>query len=133
MIFILLFILFAKQICLMSEQRMEDASPEPCTRQQRPSTVQQFLEEEATEERTTNENEQMSLQEANPLLQIAKPLKPNKKGKFELNATRLFLTYPQCNTPREVALMRLKEHFQDNLKGYLIAQELHKGEASLFK
>ena len=58
--------------------------------------------------------------------------KCNKKGRFELNATRLFLTYPQTDTPKEVALMRVKEHFKDNLKGYLIAQELHKGEASLF-
>lgn len=113
----------------MSEQRMEDASPEPCTRQQPPSIVQQFLVEEVTEER----NEPRVIPEQATVLEIAKPPKLNKKGKFELNATRLFLTYPQTNTPREVALMRLKEHFKDNLKGYLIAQEQHKGEASLFK
>lgn len=104
----------------MSEERMEDASPEPCTRQQPRSTVQQFLEEEATESETS--------ELTNSHLEIAKPCKA--KG-FALKGTRLFLTYPQCLTTKEEALMRVKEHFKDNLKGYLIAQELHKGEASL--
>lgn len=45
---------------------------------------------------------------------------------LRLQATRLFLTYPQNNTTKEVAMERLKEMFKDNLKGALIAQEQHK-------
>jgi len=55
---------------------------------------------------------------------LKKP-KPQKKTK-QFQGQRWFLTYPQNNTPKEIAMERLKERFKDNLKGVLIAQESHK-------
>ena len=50
---------------------------------------------------------------------------------LRLQATRFFLTFPKNDTTKEVAMERLKEMFKDNLKGALICQEKHQGEASL--
>lgn len=50
---------------------------------------------------------------------------------LRLQATRLFLTFPKNDTTKEVAMERVKEMFKDNLKGALICQEKHQGEASL--
>ena len=55
-----------------------------------------------------------------------------QEGQIRVECNEAVPDIPQTDTPKEVALMRVKEHFKDNLKGYLIAQELHKGEASLF-
>lgn len=47
--------------------------------------------------------------------------------KFRLQAKQLFLTYPQNNTPKEVALERLLTSNKNlDIKGVLIAQEQHK-------
>lgn len=50
---------------------------------------------------------------------------------LRLRGTRYFLTFPKNDTTKEVAMERLKEMFKDNLKGALICQEKHQGEASL--
>ena len=55
-----------------------------------------------------------------------------KPKQLRLQATRFFLTFPKNDTTKEVAMERLKEMFKDNLKGALICQEKHQGEASLF-
>ena len=49
----------------------------------------------------------------------------------EVASNRLFLTFPKNDTTKEVAMERVKEMFKDNLKGALICQEKHQGEASL--
>ena len=64
-----------------------------------------------------------------PLDQFSKQPKQDKQKR--LQATRWFLTFPKNDTPKEVAMERLKEMFKDNLKGALICQEKHQGEASL--
>ena len=64
-----------------------------------------------------------------PLDQFTKVPKPSKKK--QLKATRWFLTFPKNDTTKEVAMERVKEMFKDNLKGALICQEKHQGEASL--
>lgn len=46
--------------------------------------------------------------------------------KFRLNSSNLFLTYPKCNLSRENVLMFMQDKFKDNLKEYLIVQEVHK-------
>ena len=46
--------------------------------------------------------------------------------KFRLNSSQLFLTYPQCSLSRENILEFMKSKFQNNLKDYLICQEVHK-------
>jgi len=38
---------------------------------------------------------------------------------------QLFLTYPQCHTPKETALNNIKEFFGNNLSWALVARELH--------
>lgn len=97
----------------MSVQRMELDSPEQCTEQQQLSMAQASKEKEK-----------------NPLLLIAKHPKANKKGGWRLTASRLFLTFPQTDTTKEVALQRLQSCKELEIKGYLIAQEKHKGETS---
>lgn len=54
-----------------------------------------------------------------------------KSKQLRLQATRFFLTFPKNDTLKEVAMERVKEMFKDNLKGALICQEKHQGEASL--
>ena len=54
-----------------------------------------------------------------------------KSKQLRLQATRFFLTFPKNDTTKEVAMERVKEMFKDNLKGALICQEKHQGEASL--
>ena len=54
-----------------------------------------------------------------------------KSKQLRLQATEFFLTFPKNDTPKEVAMERVKEMFKDNLKGALICQEKHQGEASL--
>ena len=61
-----------------------------------------------------------------PLDQFSK-----KPKSLRLQSSRLFLTFPKNDTPKEVAMERVKEMFKDNLKGALICQEKHQGEASL--
>jgi len=46
--------------------------------------------------------------------------------RFSIDTKSLFLTYPQNNTPKEIAMDRIKEHFKENLNSAIIAQELHK-------
>lgn len=46
-------------------------------------------------------------------------------NKFRLNAAKLSLTYPQCSMTKDSMLESLKDKFKDNLKEYLIVQELH--------
>lgn len=67
-----------------------------------------------------------SASEPSPLSEFTKEPK-----QLRLQATRLFLTFPKNDTTKEVAMERVKEMFKDNLKGALICQEKHQGEASL--
>ena len=111
---------------------MEDASPEPCTRQQRPYSATVLG---GGSDRGADDERERADELARSESTVADSQAPEAQQEGEVRA--------ECHAPvpdipsvqhlREVALMRLKEHFQDNLKGYLIAQELHKGEASLFK
>ena len=59
---------------------------------------------------------------------------PNNRVHEEVEATEtssngFFLTFPKNDTPKEVAMERVKEMFKDNLKGALICQEKHQGES----
>lgn len=58
----------------------------------------------------------------------------NKKRSFCLQSKQLFLTFPQLENPptKEQVLERLRSNNSLDIKGVLIAQEPHKGEASLF-
>ena len=49
-----------------------------------------------------------------------------KKNKFRLNCTRLFLTYPKCLLERSEVHKYLEQKLKDNIKEYLIVQEQHK-------
>jgi len=44
---------------------------------------------------------------------------------FRLYAKQFFLTFPQCETPKQVASERIVRHFGDNLAAYAIAAEHH--------
>lgn len=49
-----------------------------------------------------------------------------RKGGFRINAKKLFLTYPQCDTGPVTAMDNLKVRFGDDLVSCVVAQELHK-------
>lgn len=87
----------------------------------------EFLIDSAAEVATNASEQSQSSLEQQPSLEFTK----KSKG-LRLRATRYFLTFPKNDTPKEVAMERLKEMFKDNLKGALICQEKHQGEASLF-
>lgn len=44
---------------------------------------------------------------------------------FRLQAKQFFLTFPQCETPKQVAAERIIREFGDNLSAYAIAAEHH--------
>lgn len=45
--------------------------------------------------------------------------------RFQLRASAVFLTFPQCDVPKETALDRLKVKFDTDLKFAVVAHELH--------
>lgn len=105
------------------DQSPAPASPEPCTELQ-PPCMRQALSESERNPFLLDEAQESSSPSPCPPLDLF-----SKKSKgLRLQATRFFLTFPQNETQKEVALERLKEMFKDNLKGALIAQESHQGE-----
>jgi len=48
------------------------------------------------------------------------------RTQFRIAAKRLFLTYPQCSTPKEVALQRIQSNWMENLDWAIVAEEAHK-------
>lgn len=80
-----------------------------------PSQSHQFLEEQSKES-----------SEARPFDPKNQLPWPKEKGHYKnLKAKNWFLTFPQCQTTKELALQRLQQKFKDNLLGCLIAQESH--------
>ena len=47
------------------------------------------------------------------------------KARFQMRASSVFLTYPQCDVPKETALDRIKVKFAEELKYAIVAHELH--------
>jgi len=50
---------------------------------------------------------------------------PPKPKAFRMEAKNFFLTFPQVNVSRALALSNLKTHFSHKLKGAIVAQEHH--------
>lgn len=50
---------------------------------------------------------------------------PTPRRRFRLNAKNLFLTYPQCDTPKEFVLEKIKEKFGENLEFAVVCEEDH--------
>lgn len=44
---------------------------------------------------------------------------------FRLQAKNFFLTYPQCNEPKEIALEAILQHFEDDINYCVVAHENH--------
>lgn len=66
-------------------------------------------------------DEALTDEEAQP-----EPPKKKKKGSFRMYTVQYTLTYPKCDTKKEVAVERLKQKFGDELKGYVVSEEKHK-------
>lgn len=52
--------------------------------------------------------------------------KTKKPKAFRMNAKQFILTFPQCDTKKEVAVERLQQKWKDELKGYIVCEEQHK-------
>lgn len=62
-----------------------------------------------------------------PLSPDAPPPPKQKKAKgFRMQGLNFSLTYPQCDTKKEVAAERIEQKFKDSLKGYIVCEEDHK-------
>lgn len=49
-----------------------------------------------------------------------------KAGSFRMYGMNFILTYPQCDTKKEVAVERLEQKWKDDLQGYVVCEEAHK-------
>jgi len=52
--------------------------------------------------------------------------KPKKEKGFRMQGKNFILTFPQCDTKKEVAVERLEQKWKDDLKGYIVCEENHK-------
>lgn len=48
----------------------------------------------------------------------------NTKG-FRIDGKNFILTFPQCVVKKEVAIQRIENKFQQELKGYIVCEEAH--------
>lgn len=53
---------------------------------------------------------------------------PSASRPFRLNGKSLFLTYPQCDTPKETVLNNIKEKFGQNLVFAVVSREAHQDQ-----
>nr|QTE03380.1 MAG: replication-associated protein [Grus japonensis CRESS-DNA-virus sp.] len=45
---------------------------------------------------------------------------------FRMNGMNFILTFPQCDTKKEIAVERLEQKWKDEMKGYIVCEEQHK-------
>lgn len=66
------------------------------------------------------------LSEAETLDKPAQTEKPKTQGsKFRLYGKNYILTFPQCDTKKELAVERLEQKWKDDLVGYIVCEEAH--------
>jgi len=86
---------------------------------------QDLLEEEAEMQSLLCLDDPLS--EAETLDKPAQTEKPKSKGAaFRSNGMNFILTFPQCDTKKEVAIANLEQKWKDELKGYIVCEEQHK-------
>jgi len=60
---------------------------------------------------------------------LEKPKAPTenpKKTQFRRNGRNFILTFPQCDTKKEIAAQRIEHRYQAEMKGYIVCEEQHK-------
>jgi len=73
---------------------------------------------------TTTRTQTLSTTQTSKRKEFPKSNTPTS-GTFRLQAKRLFLTYPKCETPKEEVALNIKAYFQENLQWFIVARELH--------
>jgi len=59
---------------------------------------------------------------------LEKPKAPTenpKKTQFRRNGRNFILTFPQCDTKKEIAAQRIEHRYQAEMKGYIVCEENH--------
>jgi len=93
---------------------------------------QDLIEEEAEMQNLLCLDDPLS--EAETLDKPAQTEKPKSKGAakkkatsgFRSNGMNFIVTFPQCDTKKEVAAERLEQKWKEELKGYIVCEEQHK-------